>query len=114
MLNASFDMRHRVILKQRLRPGQVETYLRAHENIWPELEAEYRDLGVTDFSCFIHGRDILIFVETDPERVARAEGYPRPQDARWQQLMERIKDQEFGSVEYEEFYRMPMPEDCRV
>ena len=55
----------------KLRPGQLETYVKAHNPIWPELQAELKRQGVGNYSIFFDPESYSLFgyleIETEAE-----------------------------------------------
>lgn len=93
-------------------PELVEKYCEAHANVWPEIQAGIREVGIVDMQIFRLGRRLFMIMDTvdDFDFVkdnARLAGLPRqaeweayvaqfqgcdpnaPSTEKWQ-LMERI------------------------
>src|SRR5262245_32011494 len=45
----------------RLKPGQLAEYKKRHDEIWPELAAELRRAGVSDYSIFLDEETLTLF-----------------------------------------------------
>lgn len=45
----------------KLKPGCVTEYKRRHDNIWPELAAELRAAGISDYSIFLDEQTLTLF-----------------------------------------------------
>ena len=45
----------------KLKPGVVAEYKRRHDEIWPELTAELRAAGVSDYSIFLDEETLTLF-----------------------------------------------------
>ncbi len=39
----------RIAIMMRLHPGQVEEYVRRHDNIWPDLVEQLHEHGIRDY-----------------------------------------------------------------
>ncbi|MCS7337783.1 MAG: L-rhamnose mutarotase [Verrucomicrobiae bacterium] len=52
-------IRNAFIMK--LKPGCVDEYKRRHDNIWPELAAELRAAGISDYSIFLDEHTLTLF-----------------------------------------------------
>lgn len=102
-------MRTRKVYLQKLRPDGVTAYRRFHRKVWPELESAYRRAGITDLSCFLRGRTLVVYIEFDSRIHARRKAWLARQDVerRWQNLMNTFKDRTAGSDELTEIYRLP-------
>ena len=51
----------RVAFKLRLKPGVVAEYKKRHDEIWPELTAELKAAGVSDYSIFFDEETLTLF-----------------------------------------------------
>ncbi len=51
----------RVAFKMRLKPGVVAEYKKRHDEIWPELAAELKAAGVSDYSIFLDEETLTLF-----------------------------------------------------
>lgn len=48
-------------------PGTATEYKRRHDEIWPELVADIKAAGQSNYSLFRHGDRIIGYVECDPD-----------------------------------------------
>jgi L-rhamnose mutarotase len=46
----------------KLKPGCVVEYKKRHDELWPELTAALRGVGVSDFSIFLDEKTLTLFV----------------------------------------------------
>jgi L-rhamnose mutarotase len=66
------------------RGGTAEEYKRRHDEIWPELVADIKAAGMTNYSLFRNGDSVIGYVECEPDvassfvKLARSEA-----NARW-------------------------------
>ena len=51
----------RVAFKMKLKPGAAAEYKRRHDEIWPELAAELKAAGVSDYSIFFDEETLTLF-----------------------------------------------------
>jgi L-rhamnose mutarotase len=51
----------RYAFKMKLKPGVVAEYKKRHDEIWPELAAELRAAGVSDYSIFFDEATLTLF-----------------------------------------------------
>ncbi len=51
----------RLAFAMQLNPGQEAEYRRRHDEIWPELTAELKAAGVSDYSIFLDKRTLTLF-----------------------------------------------------
>lgn len=47
--------------KMKLKPGTVAEYKKRHDAIWPELAAELKVAGVSDYSIFLDEETLTLF-----------------------------------------------------
>lgn len=99
----------RMIFLSSVKEECVDEYKRYHADVWPELEAAYKQAGIMKVSCFLNGRQLLVYSEYD-ETVftdeAKEKLMQKDAEIRWQTVMGPLMDQDVPRVEYEEVYRM--------
>ena len=80
----------RVAFQLRLRPGTIDEYERAHQQVWPELLAKIKEVGISDYSIFRRGLDLfLVMTVTDFDRAWEILDKD-PTNLRWQKEMSRF------------------------
>ena len=47
--------------KMKLKPGVAAEYKKRHDEIWPELAAELRKAGISDYSIFLDEETLTLF-----------------------------------------------------
>ena len=47
--------------KMKLKPGVAAEYKKRHDEIWPELAAELRTAGISDYSIFLDEETLTLF-----------------------------------------------------
>ena len=99
-------MTKRRLFLARLKPEKVQGYIAAHDDIWPELEREYREAGVVTISCFLKGNDLYVYYEYDGDYLENKTPAGSPVDARWQAFMADFADKTVDLGEATEVYRM--------
>jgi len=63
----------------KLKPGVVAEYKKRHDEIWPELAADIRDAGISDYSIFLDEETLTLFAvqkQTDINTVADLPNHP--------------------------------------
>ena len=75
-----------------IRSGTLDEYKRRHDEIWPELVAELKEAGLSNYSLFRYSNERIIgYVECEPDaetcfaRLAHAEA-----NTRWSKWFEEI------------------------
>jgi len=51
----------RYAFKMKLKPGMAVEYKKLHDGIWPELAAELRAEGISDYSIFLDPETLTLF-----------------------------------------------------
>ncbi|WP_183575022.1 L-rhamnose mutarotase [Mucilaginibacter sp. X5P1] len=51
----------RVAFKMKLKPGCELEYKRRHDQIWPELKALLKKVGISDYSIFLDNETNILF-----------------------------------------------------
>ncbi len=51
----------RLAFKMKLKPGAVAEYKKRHDELWPELAAELKAAGVSDYSIFLDEETLTLF-----------------------------------------------------
>ena len=85
-------MSERIAFVMRLLPGAEAEYRERHLAVWPELLADLRDAGATNYSIYLRDSDLFAYLEVDDfaaftERMSQSEA-----NARWQADMARLID----------------------
>jgi len=98
----------RIMSRSRLKPECVKEYVRLHREVWPDLLEAYRKAGITRIGCYLDGLDLLVYSELDPEIYEREKAAlnRNPVGLRWDKLMATLRDQSYGSREFEEVFFM--------
>ena len=74
--------------KMKLKPGNVAEYKKRHDEIWPELAAELRAAGVSDYSIFLDEDTLTLFAVQKLSDNNTAAGLPKsPIVRRWWDYM---------------------------
>jgi L-rhamnose mutarotase len=86
--------KQRTLMIDRLKAESVPEYIRLHQQVWPELEAAYRQAGILQIGCYLNGCERVVFMEYDMETYdqARASLDNNPVEIRWQALMKTLCD----------------------
>ena len=74
--------------KMKLKPGVVAEYKKRHDEIWPELKAELKAAGVSDYSIFLDEETLTLFaVQKLGEKNSAAELPDSPIVRKWWSYM---------------------------
>ena len=77
----------RYAFQLRLKPEAIEEYEREHARVWPELLAKLKEVGVSDYSIFRRGQDLVLVLRVEDFDRAWSELDADPVNQRWQQFM---------------------------
>ena len=80
----------RYAFKLRIREDAIEEYDREHRRVWPELLAKLKEVGISDYSIFRRGQDLVLTLRVDDFEKAWDELDRDAVNQRWQQFMSRL------------------------
>jgi L-rhamnose mutarotase len=86
-------MTQRTAFVLNVRPDKLEEYVRAHQEVWPEMLDALRGAGIHNYTIFRQGNQMFGYFEADD--LAAAQRYLAAQDvsARWQDAMAELLEQ---------------------
>lgn len=72
----------------------IEKYVEAHSNVWPEIIAGQREVGIMDMQIYRHGRNLFMIMDTvdgfdfgrDMDRLATL-----PRQAEWEAYVSQFQ-----------------------
>ena len=96
----------RYAYQMRIRPGKEAEYDEVHRHVWPELLAKLKELGVSRYSIFRRGRDLILTLTCEDLGTALAELDRDPVNLKWQSEMAQIFDEVPGLKPGERFAMM--------
>ena len=89
-------MRYVFTVKLRDEPGIVETYRRHHCDVWPEVQASLRQVGVDQMDIYLLGHRLVMVVEMrnglDYRDAFKAHAASTPRVAEWERLMKSLQE----------------------
>lgn len=77
----------RVAFRLRIRPEAIEGYERDHQRVWPELLVKLKEVGISDYSIFRRGQDLVLVMRVDDFDGAWSALDSDPVNLRWQREM---------------------------
>ncbi len=77
----------RVAFRLRIKAGAAEGYERDHKNVWPELLALLKEVGISDYSIFRRGQDLVLVMRVEDFESAWGKLAKDPVNLRWQAEM---------------------------
>ena len=76
-------------------PGVVDIYTRYHRDVWPEVQASLRRVGVEQMEIYLLGRRLIMIVEMrdglDYRAAFKAHASSSPRVAEWERLMKTLQ-----------------------
>ena len=96
----------RYAFKLRIKPDAIEEYEREHRRVWPELLAKLKEVGISDYSIFRRGQELVLVLRVDDFEKAWDELDRDPVNQRWQVFMSRLFEPVPGIEEGERFAMM--------
>lgn len=55
----------RIAFTMKIKPGSEEEYRRRHQQVWPDLLADLKAAGCSNYSIFIQGLDLFAYMEVE-------------------------------------------------
>jgi L-rhamnose mutarotase len=87
--------RHVFTLNLKDGPGIVESYTRYHRDVWPEVQASLKQVGVQEMDIYLLGRRLVMVVEMrdglDYRTAFAAHASSSRRVAEWEQLMKSLQ-----------------------
>ena len=90
----------------RIKADAIEEYEREHQRVWPELLAKLKEVGISEYSIFRRGQDLVLCLRVDDFDKAWDELDRDPVNLRWQELMARLFEAETDKMPGERFAMM--------
>jgi L-rhamnose mutarotase len=80
----------RYAFKLRIKADAIEEYEREHQRVWPELLNKLKEVGISEYSIFRRGQDLVLSLRVDDFDKAWDELDRDPVNQRWQVFMGRL------------------------
>jgi L-rhamnose mutarotase len=80
----------RYAFQLRIKPDAIDAYEREHKRVWPELLAKLKDVGISDYSIFRRGQELVLCLRVDDFDRAWDELDRDTVNLRWQEFMGRL------------------------
>src|SRR4029079_10091571 len=77
----------RVAFRLRIKPDAIAGYENDHAQVWPELLAKLKEVGISDYSIFRRGQDLVLVMRVKDFDAAWDELANDPVNLRWQAEM---------------------------
>jgi L-rhamnose mutarotase len=86
----------RVAFVMRVREGQQQEYIRRHQQVWPEVQANMRQAGIHSMSIYMAGLQLFLYMEVEDYARAAAFLAADPASQRWEKHMAPIMENAAG------------------
>jgi L-rhamnose mutarotase len=96
----------RYAFKLRIKADAIEEYEREHQRVWPELLAKLKEVGISEYSIFRRGQELVLSLRVDDFNRAWDELDRDPVNLRWQEFMSRLFEPVSEKQEGERFAMM--------
>lgn len=80
----------RYAFKLQIKPNAIEEYDREHQRVWPELLAKLKEVGISDYSIFRRGQELVLCLRAENFERAWEELDRDPVNQKWQEFMSRL------------------------
>lgn len=80
----------RYAFKLRIKEDAIAEYELEHTRVWPEMLAAIKDVGISDYSIFRRGQELILVLRVDDFDKAWDALDHNPINLRWQQFMGRL------------------------
>jgi L-rhamnose mutarotase len=80
----------RVAFRLRIKADAIAGYERDHANVWPELLAKLKEVGISDYSIFRRDQDLILVMRVKDFDAAWDALATDPVNLRWQAEMPSI------------------------
>jgi L-rhamnose mutarotase len=89
----------RLALVYRLRPGAKDIYVKAHREIWPEMQDFLRSSGVQEMTIFLRGDTLFLYAEIEDLASYEETEATDPVSQRWEEWMATLLEQPYDDAE---------------
>ena len=77
----------RYAFQLKIKPGKAQEYDEAHREVWPDLLSKLKEVGISHYSIFRRGNDLMLVMEVDNFDRAWALLEQDPVNQQWQEKM---------------------------
>lgn len=98
----------RIVQTLRLKndPALIAEYVEVHANVWPEVKAGIREVGITGMEIFLNGSTLFMIIDT-VEPFDREAAFARlatlPRQTEWEAFVARFQECPEGSTSGEKW-----------
>jgi L-rhamnose mutarotase len=92
----------------KVREGKEGEYLRSHAAVWPELIKATCQAGIRSQTCFLSGRDVIVYEEADDLEAAFTNLLKTNVKKRWDEAMSNILEDTRSRV-FDEVFHLDCP-----
>ena len=80
----------RYAFRLRIKADAIEEYECEHQRVWPELLAKLKEVGISEYSIFRRGQDLMLYLRAEDFDEAWKQLDQDPVNQRWQAIMARL------------------------
>jgi L-rhamnose mutarotase len=96
----------KIALTYKLKPGKKEVYLKAHNNIWPEMLESLKKSGVYRMEIFLRNNRLFLFAEVESRERFNKVASTDPVYIKWNRQWEGVLESPFDKEESGPFAEM--------
>ncbi len=102
----------RICFTFEIRPGKEDEYKRRHDEIWPELVEAIKDAGLSNYSLFRRGTEIVAYAECEPDaatafaRIGETDANRRWSEWFVPEVIPSLTDEQGNLVTYDEVWHL--------
>jgi L-rhamnose mutarotase len=96
----------RYAFQLRIKEDCIDEYEREHKRVWPELLSKLKDVGISEYSIFRRGQELVLCLRVENFDQAWDELDRDPVNKRWQEFMGRLFEPVPGKTPGERFAMM--------
>jgi L-rhamnose mutarotase len=96
----------RYAFKLQIKSDAIEEYEREHKRVWPELLSKLKEVGISDYSIFRRGQELVLVLRVENFDQAWDELDRDPVNQKWQVFMSRLFEPVPGILPGERFAMM--------
>ncbi len=93
--------RHVLAVRLKDEPGVAESYTRHHREVWPDVQASLRHVGVEQMDIYLLGRTLVMILEmrngVDYRTAFASHASSSPRVAEWERLMKSLQEPTEGA-----------------
>ena len=96
----------KIAFTYRLKPGRKDLYVKAHDNIWPEMLESLKKAGVQQMEIFLRHNQLFLFAEVESKERFNKAASNDPVYIKWNKQWDNVLEQPYDDEEKGPFAEM--------